>query len=1022
MNRDENHCWYHRGLTREQAEDRLKESGINGVFLVRDSNTSPGDYVLSVLNNNEVFHYQIRRHGEDAFFSIDDQTPVHGLDELIEQYRESWDGLVTQLVAIASDGSLPPPESRRHGRETLLHRATKKGDIKVVEAMLQSSNQRTLDAKDTEGRTVMHLACLLTDNAESILDNLISCGANVNCRDEEGYTPLHYACRTQPLSLVRKLVDAQAFIDARNNDTGRVPLHEAAGAGNLDVVKLLLEQGVPHLPRTIRFETPAQLARRGGYPETAEFLENFVPPSPTTNASQWQHGTLSRDEAARVLRVFVRENRENQDATGAFLIRFSQREHAYILGLLSEDNDFRNYVIQQSNSPNHYYFIDEGPYMLSLEHLVQHYMKFADGLPTKLRFPVAPKPKPPLPPTSIQDPMLKVKSSCHQLLKSVISRASTSSGQSSSGEASNATLISRERKLSKDADASAKTPPQMKERNLSLPSDDLMNQVGLSSPAISMNSLPPLIDATSPIGTKPKKSPKKTFSPNFLSLKLPKKSNKYKSKSTNDNMDSASNLLANDPISRTFSSLSFKSDVNVDLNDSVYNIPNNIPVSGVDDNQNLSILSSTSTLPLSIRLNPNRKDSHPDVDYMQKFTQSDKQMSAVDDDTYDKDNSIEEIYFVEAPTKVVPINYVAFKQVPFFPSSNSVADTSNNNAVNNSLVNNNAFTNTLTRADRVLSVESSLSNDLDLMLALQSQSYSNGNMGNGSPNYYIPRPSIELDSALGQGEFGSVYKGHMKYETQNGESQNIPIAIKTLLDEHCKENRIEFLREASVMVKLSHHCIVKMIGISKGPPLMIIQELVSLGSLLDYLKTNSDNIKSGSELKIWASQIACGMNYLEQQHFVHRDLAARNILLSSVHQAKISDFGLSRALGAGNNYYQTSGGGKWPLKWYAPESCNYGTFSHASDVWSFGITLWEMFSFGEVPYGEMKGVEVIKMVEKGGRLTKPEQCPNNVYEIMSSCWNYSPKDRPTFRFLTEFFANDPDYQNLIELIKTQNIY
>lgn len=163
------------------------------------------------------------------------------------------------------------------------------------------------------------------------------------------------------------------------------------------------------------------------------------------------------------------------------------------------------------------------------------------------------------------------------------------------------------------------------------------------------------------------------------------------------------------------------------------------------------------------------------------------------------------------------------------------------------------------------------------------------------------------------------------------------------------------------------------------------------------------------------------MNYLEYHHFVHRDLAARNILLASQHQAKISDFGLSRALCADDNYYQASQGGKWPIKWYAPESFNYGTFSHSSDVWSFGVTLWEMFSFGQPPYGDMKGVDVIKIVEDGKRLTKPDACPDNVFQIMENCWNYSPKDRPTFRHLTEFFANDPDYQNLVELIKTRNI-
>lgn len=164
-----------------------------------------------------------------------------------------------------------------------------------------------------------------------------------------------------------------------------------------------------------------------------------------------------------------------------------------------------------------------------------------------------------------------------------------------------------------------------------------------------------------------------------------------------------------------------------------------------------------------------------------------------------------------------------------------------------------------------------------------------------------------------------------------------------------------------------------------------------------------------------------GMQYLVTQHFVHRDLAARNILLSSLHQAKISDFGFSRALSAGENYYST-GGGKWPIKWYAPESFNYGTFSHASDVWSFGVTLWEMYSFGMPPYGDMNSMEVTAMIGRGERLPQPFGCPNNVFEIMSSCWNFHPRDRPTFRYLTEYFSNDPGYQNIVELIRTENIY
>ena len=130
----------------------------------------------------------------------------------------------------------------------------------------------------------------------------------------------------------------------------------------------------------------------------------------------------------------------------------------------------------------------------------------------------------------------------------------------------------------------------------------------------------------------------------------------------------------------------------------------------------------------------------------------------------------------------------------------------------------------------------------------------------------------------------------------------------------------------------------------------MVLELVELGSMLDYIVEQSKSVRPDLELNLWAAQVACGMMYLESQRFIHRDLAARNVLLASKFQAKISDFGLSTLTAEGKDYYQASQGGRWPIKWYAPECVNYGTFTHASDVWSFGVLLWEMFSFGEQPY------------------------------------------------------------------------
>lgn len=472
--------------------------------------------------------------------------------------------------------------------------------------------------------------------------------------------------------------------------------------------------------------------------------------------------------------------------------------------------------------------------MLSLEHLVQHYMRFSDGLPTKLRYPVEPIPKPPLPPPPPPQPATlgqtppKGKDTCFFFKKM----------RSSPGDDS-----VRERKLSKDVDSSPLgTPPQLKERNLSLPSDDLMNQVGLSNPSLAnMNiSLSP-IDSTST--TKVKKSPRKASTDilNFNSLKFPKgrniiidgmkslkiskKDGKAKLKEVSDNSEHATNLMANDNISKSLKNLTFSSDIN---DSSIYKVPKNIPVVPVsrsDDIQNQNF-SSMATLPMSDRQNANQIRTHTGFDEIEQFTRRDKHNNVTGVEAQDKDNAIEEIYFIEAPTKVLPIssvpfNYVAFKQIPYFPRP-PINDTepTYNNAINN---NSQAHTNhSPSRADRVLSSDSTFSNELDLMLAFHNQTNANGNSANSSsdsmktsPNYFLPGSCIQLNNVLGEGEFGSVWKGHMRCESPTGESQEIPVAVKTLHNEHCRKNRTELLREASIMITLSHHCIVKIIGISK---------------------------------------------------------------------------------------------------------------------------------------------------------------------------------------------------------------
>ncbi|OWF40712.1 tyrosine-protein kinase HTK16-like [Mizuhopecten yessoensis] len=285
----------------------------------------------------------------------------------------------------------------------------------------------------------------------------------------------------------------------------------------------------------------------------------------------------------------------------------------------------------------------------------------------------------------------------------------------------------------------------------------------------------------------------------------------------------------------------------------------------------------------------------------------------------------------------------------------------------------------------------------------------------------IDPKEIVLGQDLGEGEYGAVKKG--KYTHREGRFSpkvKIDVAVKTFHQTDPAVGVNEgILREAILMQDLDHSSIVKLYGICENP-FMLVEEFIPNGALCDYLEKHkgTNKIKVDPTLYLWASQIADGMQYLEQRNIVHRDLAARNILVESKHQVKISDFGLSRAYEEGQ-YYKASKGGRWPIKWYAPECVNYGKFTHHTDVWSYGITLWEMFSFADQPYGERKGIEVIQFVESGGRLECPKDCPPQVYEKMKKCWEKDPKRRPSFTELKTHFQTDPLYGDAIKYFRSQ---
>ncbi|XP_048196113.1 tyrosine-protein kinase SYK isoform X2 [Perognathus longimembris pacificus] len=256
---------------------------------------------------------------------------------------------------------------------------------------------------------------------------------------------------------------------------------------------------------------------------------------------------------------------------------------------------------------------------------------------------------------------------------------------------------------------------------------------------------------------------------------------------------------------------------------------------------------------------------------------------------------------------------------------------------------------------------------------------------------YLDRSLLTLeDSELGSGNFGTVKKGYyqMKKVVKT-------VAVKILKNEaNDPALKDELLAEANVMQQLDNPYIVRMIGICEAESWMLVMEMAELGPLNKYLQQNR-HVKDKNIIEL-IHQVSMGMKYLEECNFVHRDLAARNVLLVTQHYAKISDFGLSKALGADESYYKAQTHGKWPVKWYAPECINYYKFSSKSDVWSFGVLMWEAFSYGQKPYRGMKGSEVTAMLEKGERMGCPTGCPREMYELMNLCWTYEVEKRPGF--------------------------
>ena len=264
----------------------------------------------------------------------------------------------------------------------------------------------------------------------------------------------------------------------------------------------------------------------------------------------------------------------------------------------------------------------------------------------------------------------------------------------------------------------------------------------------------------------------------------------------------------------------------------------------------------------------------------------------------------------------------------------------------------------------------------------------------------IDRKSIRFVKKLGADQFADVWMGIWNNTTE--------VAVKALKPGTMGAS--EFFEEAAVMKKFRHQKLIQLYAVcTKEEPIYIITELMKHGSLLEYLRGDGRSLKLPQLIDMGA-QVASGMAYLEEKNYIHRDLAARNVLVGEYLICKVADFGLARVID--KNIYEAHTGAKFPIKWTALEAAMYGHFTIKSDVWSFGILLYELITYGRFPYHRMNNTQVLEALQTGYRMPCPMGCPEQLYEIMRECWKDNAASRPTFETLQwrlkEFFTIDSE--------------